>query len=171
MQGFLQFASSYYEETIVLVCCVVTLLLFFNFYLRKEYRIFKNLKKNIYLIETGTDGLQREYALLKENKLLYRVHDAILNLSTNPNVLDTTKEGSIWVVNYSENYADYSGLVDLARIKKTALVVFAKHPLKITNVQHLKAFDTYVYIDLCNSVSRLLIVIFNLAIIMPHKKN
>ena len=139
------------------------------FVARKERRIFKNLKKTIYLFQTGPDGLQAEHELLKENKLLFRVHDKIFNLPENPNILNTIKRKSIFVVKYSKGYERYDALVQTAKNTDSALIVLSKMAREIED-EHMALFNSHKYYDMCNSVSRLLVLIFNLAIIIPEKK-
>jgi len=170
MPEIIKFVNNY--ETlcaiIVIVIGAINTSMFIAFLFRKERRIFNNLKKKIYLFQTGQEGLQTEYELLKENKLLFHVHEIIFNLPANPNVLKAVKINSIYVVKYSAEYNGYEALVRSADEKGSALIVFSK-PSEIIK-SHMELFNHYKYYEMCNSVARLLTLIFNFAIIIPDKK-
>ncbi len=161
-----------YETIMTIVNLILftfNIYLFLSFAIKKERRVFKNLKKTIYLLQTGLEGMQTEHELFKENKMLFHVHDKVFNLSSDPLILNTIKSDSVLVVGYSETFGKYDALVQLAKTTNSALIVYAKLPHKITDA-HLELFNSHKYYDMCQSIARLMTVVFNLAIIIPEKK-
>lgn len=138
-----------------------------SFLVRKEIRLFSNLKRNIYLMTTSTaNSLQREKVLLQENGL-YRVHDEVLNLS-DLGVLDTVNKFSTFVIAYSKEFTYYQKVVDRAK-RDLIPIIFLANPGEISN-EHMAIFKEYPYFEMCNTSARLLTTIFNLSVITPNEK-
>lgn len=138
-----------------------------SFVIRKEIRLFKNLKRTIYLMSPTANGsLKREKILLHKNGIYY-VNNDILDLS-DLGTLETTDKFSVFVISYSKKFTQYQKVVDRAKRDFIPLIVIAK-PEEI-NSTHMKIFITYPYFEMVNTSSRLLITIFNLSIITPNEK-
>jgi len=138
-----------------------------RFIIRKEIRLFENLKRKVYLLKTGSNSLETEREMLVENGL-YDVHDNILDLSQETKALQTLKNFAVFVVGYSQEYTRYQEIVNEAKSKNIPLVVFAK-PGEII-LEHMTIFLGYTYFEMCNTSARLLITIFNLSIVTPNEK-
>lgn len=138
-----------------------------SFLIRKEIRLFNNLKRMIYLMTTDTqNSLQREKTLLQKNGL-YQVNNEILNLS-DLGMLDTTDKFSVFVVAYSKEFAHYQNIIDRAK-RDLIPVIFLAGPQDITD-DHMIIFKDYPYFEMCNTSARLLTTIFNLSAITPDEK-
>lgn len=138
-----------------------------SFIIRKEIRLFKNLKRKIYLLKTGSSNLEAEKELLNENGL-YDVHNTILDLSSEIKSLQTTKVFSVFVIGYSKGYLNYQGILNVAKSKNIPVIVLAKS--NEISQDHMNIFQEYIYFEMCNTSARLLTTIFNLSIITPYEK-
>jgi len=146
---------------------VATCYAFLRLFFRKEIRLFRNLKRKVYLLKTGTSTLETEIELLNKNGLFF-VNDRILDLTQNSNAVQTLEKFAVFVVGYSNTYTDYKTVVDHAKAQNIPVIVLAK-PTEITN-EHMAIFQQYVYFEMCNSPARLLTIIFNLSLITPYEK-
>jgi hypothetical protein len=138
-----------------------------SFIIRKEIRLFNNLKRTVYLINTDNKGsLQREKTLLNKNGL-YKVHEDILNLS-DFGILETVEKFSVFVIAYSVKFRQYQKIIDRAKRDSIPIIIVAK-PGEIIYA-HMLIFNSYPYFEMVNTSSRLLTMIFNLSIITPYEK-
>lgn len=138
-----------------------------SFFIHKEIRLFKNLKRTIYLMTTSNQGqLQREKSLLQKNGL-YHVYDEIISLS-DLGTLDTVEKFSIFVISYSKEFTHYQEIIDRAK-RDVIPVIFLTSPKDITDEQ-MAIFKEYPYFDMCNTSARLLTTIFNLSAVTPDEK-
>lgn len=138
-----------------------------SFLIRKEIRLFNNLKRTIYLMTTSTQSsLQREKTLLQKNGL-YQVNNEILNLS-DLGILDTTDKFSVFVIAYSKEFTHYQNIIDRAK-RDLIPVIFLAGPRDIID-DHMAIFKDYPYFEMCNTSARLLTTIFNLSAVTPNEK-
>lgn len=138
-----------------------------SFIIRKEIRLFTNLKRTVYLINTSNESLlQREKTLLNKNGL-YKVYGDILNLS-DLGVLETVEKFSVFVLSYSAKFKQFQKVIDRAKRNSIPVVILAKPGEIIPD--HLLIFNSYPYFEMVNTSSRLLTTIFNLSIITPYEK-
>ncbi len=147
---------------------VITCMAFLRLFFRKEIRIFKNLKRTIYLLRTGGPTLENELELLKGNGL-YTVNDRVFDLNSSSNLLQTLNTFAVLVIGYSTKFNGYQSIVDHAKARDIPIVVLAGTSTEITP-EHQAIFRQYNYFDMCNTPSRLLTTIFNLSIVTPHDK-
>jgi hypothetical protein len=138
-----------------------------EFVLRKEIRLFNNLKRTIYLLKTGRNNLVTEKELLSENGL-YDVHNSILDLTNDIKPLQTLRDFSVFVVGYSQDYSNYQSILDRVKSKNIPLIVLAK-PNEISD-EHMNIFQQYIYFEMCNTSARLLTTIFSLSVVTPYEK-
>lgn len=146
---------------------VATCYAFLRLFFRKEIRLFRNLKRKVYLLKTGTSTLETEIELLNKNGL-FSVNDRVLDLTQNAEAVQTLEKFAVFVVGYSSAYMDYKTLVDHAKAQNIPVIVLAE-PREITD-EHMPIFKQYVYFEMCNSPARLLTIIFNLSLITPYEK-
>lgn len=144
------------------IFATVSTLLFLRFAYRKEHRMFKNLKRTIYLLKTGGNSLQTEQGLLRDNGL-FSVHATIFDLRTDTRSLQTLNRSTVLVVGYSKEFAEYQAVIDSARQRNLPIVVLAK-PGEIVPA-HMEIFQGYIYFEMCNTPSRLLTTILNLSLV------
>lgn len=138
-----------------------------SFLVRKEIRLFKNLQRTIYLMNTtSSPSLQREKNLLIQNGL-YNVNDQIFNLS-DLGLLETTDKFSIFVIAYSKEFSHYDQIIDRAK-RDLIPVIFLAGPRDIID-EHMAIFKKYPYFEMCNTSARLLTTIFNLSAVTPNDK-
>lgn len=138
-----------------------------SFLIRKEIRLFNNLKRTVYLMTTSNQSsLQREKTLLQKNGL-YHTHNEIFDLS-DLGILETTDKFSVFVIAYSKEFTHYQKIID--RAKRDAIpVIFLAGPGSILD-EHMAIFKDYPYFEMCNTSARLLTTIFNLSVITPNEK-
>lgn len=146
---------------------VATCYAFLRLFFRKEIRLFRNLKRKVYLLKTGTSTLETEIEMLNKNGLFF-VNDRVLDLTQNAVTLQTLEKFAVFVIGYSSTYTDYRTVVDHAKTQNIPIVVLAK-PTEITP-EHMAIFQQYIYFEMCNSPARLLTIIFNLSLITPYEK-
>ncbi len=146
---------------------VVTCYAFLRLFFRKEIRLFRNLKRKVYLLKTGTATLETEREMLNTNGL-FVVNDRILDLTNDTNTLQTLEKFAVFVIGYSSSCANYQIIVDRAKASNIPVIVLAK-PTEITP-EHMAIFQQYIYFEMCNSPARLLTIIFNLSLITPYEK-
>lgn len=146
---------------------VATCYAFLRLFFRKEIRLFKNLKRKVYLLKTGTSTLETEIEMLNKNGL-FLVNDRVLDLTQNATALQTLEKFAVFVIGYSNTYTDYKAVVDRGKAKNIPVIVLAK-PTEITS-EHMAIFQRYIYFEMCNSPARLLTIIFNLSLITPYEK-
>lgn len=139
-----------------------------SFLIRKEIRLFKNLKRKIYLMNTdSTNILQREKTLLIQNGL-YQINNDVLSLS-DLGILETTEKFSVFVIAYSKTFSHYQKVIDRAKRDSIPVIFLAAGPRDITD-EHLALFKDYPYFEMCNTSARMLTTIFNLSAVTPNEK-
>lgn len=146
---------------------VATYYTFLWLFFRKEIRLFRNLKRKVYLLKTGTSTLETEIEMLNKNGLFF-VNDRVLDLTPDANAVQTLEKFAVFVIGYSNTYANYKTIVDHAKAQNIPVIVLAE-PGEITD-EHMPIFKQYVYFEMCNSPARLLTIIFNLSLITPYEK-
>ena len=146
---------------------VATCYAFLRLFFRKEIRLFRNLKRKVYILKTGTATLETEREMLNKNGL-FTVDDRVLDL-TDTNTIQTLENFAVFVIGYSSIYANYQTIVDHAKASNIPVIVLAK-PTEII-AEHMTIFQKYIYFEMCNSPARLLTIIFNLSLITPYEKN
>lgn len=139
---------------------------FLRFFFHKEIKLFKHLKRKIYLLKTGTSTLETERELLQKNGL-FVVSDRVMDLNSDLSLLQTLDSFAIFVVGYSTEYANYQSIIDHAKSNCIPVIVIAK-PDEIKD--HMTIFRQYIYFEMCNTPARLLSTIFNLSLITPYEK-
>lgn len=156
---------------LVFICYFVlgasTCFAFLRFFSRKEIRLFKNLKRRIYLLKTGAATLETEREMLNKNGL-FVVNDRVLDLNNDTNLLQTLDDFSVLVLGYSDSYINYQSIVDHAKSRNIPIIVLA-NPGEIKE-QHAAIFRQNIYFEMCNTSARLLTTIFNLSLITPYEK-
>jgi len=145
---------------------VATCYAFLRLFFRKEIRLFRNLKRKVYLLKTGTATLETEREMLNKNGL-FIVNDRVLDL-IDTNILQTLESFAVFVIGYSSTCTSYQTIVDHAKASNIPIIVLAK-PTEITP-EHMAIFQQYIYFEMCNSPARLLTIIFNLSLITPYEK-
>jgi len=158
---------SYLTLFICFILGAITLYSFVYFFFRKEIRLFKNLKRKIYLLRTGAGDLQTERELFLANGL-FDVYTNVIDLKEGVKLLQTLKSYSVFVIGYSKGYPFYKEILDHSVPKKIPVIVIAK-PGEIIP-EHMTIFQKYVYFEMCNTSARLLTTVFNLSLITPYKK-
>ena len=146
---------------------VATCYAFLRLFFRKEIRLFKNLKRKVYLLKTGLATLETERQMLNKNGL-FIVNDRVLDLMNDTATLQTLEGFAVFVIGYSDTYNNYQTIVTHAKTANIPIIVIAK-PAEIT-VAHMAIFQEYIYFEMCNSPARLLTIIFNLSLITPYEK-
>ncbi len=146
---------------------VATCYAFIRLFFRKETRLFRNLKRKVYILKTGTASLETEREMLNKNGL-FVVNDRVLDLTNDANTLQTLENFAVFVIGYSSVYTNYQTMVDHAKVANIPVIVLAK-PTEITS-EHMAIFQQYIYFEMCNSPARLLTIIFNLSLITPYEK-
>lgn len=146
---------------------VSTCFAFLHFFFRKEVRLFRNLGRKIYLLNTGGSNLETERQMLVKNGL-FSVSESILDVRQDTKQLQVLEGFAVFVLGYSNTYTNYAAIVDYAKTHNSPIVVFAK-PTEITT-DHMKIFQQHIYFEMCNTSARLLTTILGISLIMPYAK-
>lgn len=147
----------------------ITLIGFYIFIFKKEIRLSRNLKKEIYFLKTDpSQYLDTEIERLKANKL-FNVHQTAIDISKNIRNLET-KDNAFLVLAYNNRYSSvkYEKVLEYSFNKKIPLICYSKED--ITNKIHKKMFKDHPYTDICNTPTRLISTIFNIAAVTPNEK-
>ncbi len=133
-------------------------------YISHTFHFAKNLLLKVYILSTtGKNGMQEVSELLEKSKM-YSIHNKILNLESNKNILQTIKKRGIYIVGYSDKFNGYKKLVEKIKDDNSALIVFA-HSVNIVK-KDKDIFDGYIYCDIVNSHARLMTTVNNLMMTM-----
>ncbi len=140
------------------------------FVIRKDLILFNNLKKEIYFLKTNpSQNVDPEIERLSKNKL-FKVHKTAIDICENIRNLETQKNAFLILV-YDENFPTdkYEKVLDYSFNKQIPLICYS--PKKITNKKHNKMFTEHPYVDICNTPTRLISTIFNIAAVTPNEKS
>ena len=133
----------------------------------KEFRIFRNLNRNIYMFNSDNSlNLRNEYDALKGTKLCKNIKQPeLLELKS----LDKISKHSVVIINYSSSFQDYPKVFEFLKTKGIPIVIYAPTE-RVTNPNHMKLINQYLFCELCIIPSRILPAIFNLALIISYEK-
>ena len=145
---------------------IIMSFLFFNYLYKKEFRIFRNLNRSIFIFSSDDSlNLRNEYDTLKSTKLCKNISQPEkLELKS----LDKINKFSVVIIGYSSSYQYYSKVFDLLKSKGIPVIVYA--PREKVIPAHMDIVNQYLYWELCNIPSRILPAIFNLALIISYEK-
>ncbi len=146
----------------------ITCFVFLRFFFKKEIRMFRNLKRKVYLLKTNQDALETEMEMLNKNGLFSKV-ERVYDISAGLDQLQTFEDFAIYVAEYSGSYEFYPDLVATAKVKKIPLIILAKPENRISS-EHMSKFQQHIYFEMCNSSARLLTLLLNLALVSPYDK-
>lgn len=158
--------------TLIIALCiaistVVGFIIWTVFFYRKEFRLFRNLKRKVYFLKINgsTCNLEKELKLVSENGFF--ISDTTVRNYSN-GFLDTIKEKAVVIIGYSPTFNNYQNLIASISKNNFPVLVFSK-PGAITS-NHNNIFSEYPYLQVCNFSSRLLTSLFDICAITPYDK-
>jgi hypothetical protein len=149
---------------------VILQLILFYFLQRKQFRILFNLKREIYLIDFKKSDVSEVIKTMLETNGLFRVCSTVFNIGNYIKFLELRQHHRfVYVVIYNREIeiGHYQRIFqDANQPGKNIPVVFYAPDHDITD-PCMELINGYMYGDKCVTISRLLSVVYNLAVIMP----
>lgn len=145
---------------------IITSIAFFKYLYKKEFRIFRNLNRPVYIFTSDNSlNLRNEYDTLKQTKLCKTISQPeILELKS----LDKIDKYSVVIIGYSSSFTEYSQVFAYLKNKGIPIIIYA--PNERVTPEHMNLIKQYLYCELCIIPSRILPAIFNLALIISYEK-
>ncbi len=142
---------------------------FLKWYFRKEFKIYKNLKRSIYIFTFGSDNFNDTELLIKKSCLFHC--PSFINNSNEisiDRVLQEFDNFSLFILGYDESISIgiYQKIISSAQERKIPVIVFTKDNRRITP-EHKAIFDRYNFFEMCNTNLRLLSLLYTLCVVLP----
>ena len=135
---------------------------FVGFVLRGQRRLFKNIRRPIQVIGTGSQTMNHEADLLRRVGLFH-----VVGPSSDVRVIDTFGDKRLVVVGFSPN-ADFRAVYQAAGRRELPIVVFAQ-PGAIQK-EDLAFIQAYSHHSICNTPLRLISDVFAIMSTYPEDK-
>ncbi len=164
--GVALFYEQYSKVGIILliIANVILLISFLKFFLSKEFRLFRNIKRPIKIINTNDNLMENEIATLKKV--------GFFNLSESPSSdhknLDMIDKHSLVILGYSRNMNNFNDVIDKVENNKVPLIIYSKDELKTEHLEYLRS--KYSWYSICNFPLKLLNDVFTTLSTFPSKK-
>lgn len=149
---------------------VILQLILFYFLQRKQFRILYNLRREIYLIDFKKQGEADVLKSMLETNGLFKVYSTVFDISNYRQFLELRqhhKYAYVVIYNSEVEAEHYERIIKDAKTTGKNIPVVFYAPNHDITPQCMGLLDSYMYGDKCITKSRLLSVVYNLAVIMP----
>lgn len=136
----------------------------FQFFHKKERRLFKNLQRPIGIISTEDKPMAHESILLK----MVGFFD-IKEPSSDGRAIDLMNGNRLIIIGYSPNSQDFKNAFNAAKQHEIPVIVYAG-PTRITE-EDMKLLQGYSHHSMCNTPLRLISDVFAMMSTLPEDKN
>ena len=133
---------------------------FIIFFLKKEWRLYKNRERPIMVFKSESQNMNLEMNLLRDSKLF-----SVNEPSENFQDIDRLDNHSLIIVGYSPEMKGFRQIIEGARNKKVPIIVYAKYE-SITDEDN-ELLASYSYYSICNLPLRLMNDVFTILSTFP----
>lgn len=150
-----------------IICSLLPFILLWIWIYKRNKKLYKNLKRPIYLYEMEKGNLERVRDILKETELNPK------ETKTDIKFVDSlTGESSVCIVGYYKTNSsdkDMKNIINKLQSKKIPLIVYSPQSQHIDPNTYLSIQD-YSYSEICNSPLRIVTLINNICQTFPYEK-
>ncbi len=135
----------------------------FQFFQKKERRLFKNLQRPIGIIATPDKPMTHESVLLKRVGFFN-----IKEPSSDERAIDLMNENRLVIIGYSPNSQAFKDTFNAAKQREIPVIVYAG-PTRITEGD-MKLLQSYSHHSMCNTPLRLISDVFAMMGTLPEEE-
>ena len=136
---------------------------FIVFFLKKEWRLFKNRRRPIMIFKSKDQNMGVAFNLLSDSKL-FKIETPTENYQDSVRL----DKHSLVIVGYTKKMQGLKGIIDEAKNKRVPVIIYAK-PNEIDQ-EDMKILETYSYRSMCNTPLRLVNDVFTILSTYPNRK-
>lgn len=144
---------------------VIGTIVVISFWLKRERRLIRNLKRPIMVFGSPENDMQFETDLLRKSKFfdIEGPHDDLRNLQV-------VQDHCLLIISYSKDGDRLKSVVKKAEENNIPLVIYAKHGEINRDGEDMKMIGSYHLAEIANSPLRLMNLIFSILSIYEHDK-
>ena len=135
----------------------------FQFFHKKERRLFKNLQRPIQILSTQDQSMTHESELLKRVGF-FNIKDP----SADGRAVDLMNGNRLVIIGYTPNSQVFKDAFNAAKQREIPVIVFAG-PTRIID-EDMKLLQSYTHYSMCNTPLRLISDVFAMMSTLPEDK-